>query len=121
MTKMAEKTMKSGWKPARMEMGFSRKAPAPILGLKPSKRTQESIGIVTDIVVGGLLGTTSFMIVSPRCLMPGNPAAGNHPEAALLTGLLLSGVWWAATGENYALISGLGTVLGLYGICKLFV
>lgn len=116
---IAKKT--SAWKPAKYEMGFARTARAPILRLTRSMRTRESIGIATDIVVGGLLGTTSFMIVSPHCMMPGNPAAGNHPEAALLTGLLVSGAWWMFTGQNYATIAGVGTALGLYGICKLFV
>lgn len=112
---------RTGWKPPKYEMGLARTVRAPIQGLHPSKRTRESIGIMTDIVVGGLLGTTSFMIVSPRCMMPGNPAAGNHPEAALLGGLALSGAWWVLTGDNYSLIAGLGTTLGLYGVCKLFV
>jgi hypothetical protein len=101
-------------------MGLTRTVRAPIQKLLSSKRTAESIGIMTDIVVGGLLGTTSFMIVSPHCMTPGNPAAGNHPEAALLAGLALSGAWWVLTGENYSLISGLGTTLALYGVCKLF-
>lgn len=109
------------WRPRKYEMGLTRTVRAPIFKLGPSKRTRESIGIVTDIVVGGLLGMTSFMIVSPHCVMPGNPAAGNHPEAALLAGLGLSGAWWVLTGDNYSLVAGLGTTLGLYGVCKLFV
>lgn len=111
---------RTSWKPAKLQMGLSRTIKAPVYKLTASKRTRESIGIVTDIVVGGLLGTTAFMIVSPHCMMPGNPAAGNHPEAALLSGLALSGAWWVLTGDNYSLISGLGTTLGLYGVCKLF-
>lgn len=110
----------SRWAPMKYQMGLDRTVKAPISGLKPSKRTTESINIVTDVIAGGLLGTTAFMLVSPKCMMPGNPAAGDHPEAALLTGLLLSGTWWAFTGENYALISGMGTTLGLYAICKIF-
>lgn len=101
-------------------MGLDRTIQAPILKLGPSKRTRESINIVTDVVAGGLLGTTAFMLVSPSCMMPGNPSAANHPEAALLTGLLLTGTWWAFTGQNYAAISGMGTTLGLYAICKIF-
>lgn len=118
-TAVAKKS--AGWKPARYELGMTRTVQAPVMKLKPSKRTSESIKIATDIVVGGLLGSTAFMLVSPHCMFPNNPAAADHPEVGLLTGLLLTGTWWALTGENYAGVAGLGTTLGLYGICKLFV
>lgn len=112
---------KAAWSPGRYELGFTRTVKTPVSKLGPSKHTSEGIGIVSDFVVGGMLATTTFMIASPRCLMPGNPALGDHPEAALVAGLLVSGAWWVFTGENYAALAGLIGTGALYGLCKILV
>lgn len=112
--------MASKWAPAKYEMGLVRRT-TPALqkaGVKP--QTMNSIGIVTDFLVGGVLASTVFITVSPHCIMPGNPALGSHPEAALLTGVILSGAWWVFTGQNYTTLATLAGTVGLYGVCKLF-
>jgi hypothetical protein len=116
---MATKIAK--WAPVKYELGLTRTVRPMIAKLGPSKRTMESVGIVTDFLVGGVLASTVFMTVSPHCIMPGNPMLGSHPEAALLTGVALSGLWWMVTGENYTTLATLGGTVALYGICKLFV
>jgi len=116
---MATKVVK--WAPARYELGLSRTRRPAIASLHPSKRTMDSIGIVTDFLVGGLLSSTVYMVISPRCIMPGNPVLASRPEAALVTGVALAGIWWLLRGENYTVLATLAGSVGLYGACKLFV
>lgn len=121
MKKIVTSANKAAWAPARYELGMTRTVTPAIRKLGGSKRTIDSIGIVTDFLVGGVLASTVFMTVSPHCMMPGNPMLGSHPEAALLTGIALSGLWWVVTGQNYTTLATLAGTVGLYGVCKLFV
>ena len=109
------------WTPARYELGMTRTVNPPIRRWGASKKTMDSVKIVTDFLVGGVLASTVFISVSPHCMMPGTPGLASRPEAALLTGIALSGMWWLATGENYTTLAALAGTVGLYGVCKLFV
>ncbi len=104
------------WKPARMQMGLSRTSDAPLRKLV-SKKALSSTQVVLDLAVGGFLATGLFAIVSPRCILPSTPVA-SHPEAALVLGLLASGAYWFATGQNVTSISGAVSTAFIYGLCK---
>lgn len=105
------------WSPARMQMGLARQSKPP-LGRLVSKSTLDSTKVVIDLGVGGMLAIGLYTIVSPRCIMPNTPVA-SHPEAALILGLLASGAYWFATGENVTSLSGAAATTFLYGMCKL--
>lgn len=117
--KMATGEKKAGWTPARYEMGLTRTVRPAVAKFSPSQKTMNAVGTVTDFLVGGVLAGAVFMTVSPRCLMPGNPSLGDHPEAALLTSLVVSGAFWFFTGQNYTTIASLAATLGIYGACKI--
>lgn len=109
---------KAKWAPARYELGMTRTVTPAIKKLGTSKKTMQSIGIVTDVLVGGVLASTVFITVSPHCIMPSTGVS--RPESALLAGVALAGLWWAVTGENYTTVATLAGTVGLYGVCKLF-
>jgi len=109
---------KAKWAPARYELGMSRTVTPAIKKLGVSKQGMKSVGIVTDLLVGGVLASTVFVTVSPHCIMPSTGAS--RPESALLAGVGLAAIWWAVTGENYTTVATLAGTVGLYGVCKLF-
>ncbi len=107
----------AGWSPAKMQMGLARQSPA-LLEKLVGKKVKDSTGVVLDLAVGGLLAVGLYTIVSPRCIMPYTPVA-SHPEAALILGLLASGAYWFATGENVVSLSGAASTAFIYGLCKI--
>lgn len=105
------------WSPAKIQMGLVKQTRAPLSKLV-SKKTLDSTQVGLDLAVGALLSIGLYTIVSPRCIMPNTPVA-SHPEAALVLGLLSSGVYWFATGENVTSVSGAVSTAFIYGLCKL--
>src|SRR5476651_115348 len=105
------------YKPARVQMGLARQSDAPLRKLV-SKKALSSTQVVLDLVVGGTLAIGLYTVVSPRCIMPNTPVA-SHPEAALILGLLLSGSYWFATGENVTSLSAAAATAFIYSMCKL--
>lgn len=105
------------WSPSKIQMGLSTTARPP-LGRLVGKKTLASTQVVLDLVAGGFFATGLYAMVSPRCIMPNTPVA-SHPEAALLIGLLASGAYWFATGQNVTAVSGAVSTAFIYGLCKL--
>lgn len=105
------------YSPARIQMGLVRQSKPP-LGRLMSKKALDSTNVVLDLAVGSMLAVGLYTIVSPRCIMPNTPVA-SHPEAALILGLLASGAYWFASGENVTSLSGAVATTFIYGLCKL--
>lgn len=110
--------MKKSWSPAKFQMGLARQSTAPLSRLVP-KRASETTQTILDLIVGGTLAVGLYTVVSPRSVLPNTPTVGAHPEAALIAGLVASGGYWFATGENVKAVSGAAAVVFLYGLSKL--
>lgn len=100
-----------------MQMGLARQSTAPLSRLVP-KKALDTTQIALDLAVGSMLAVGLYSIVSPRCIMPNTPVA-SRPETALILGLLASGAYWFATGENVTAASGAAATAFIYGFCKL--
>jgi hypothetical protein len=105
----------AGWSP--IQMGLARTSKPALSRLVP-KKALASTKVILDMGVGGMLAIGLYTLVSPRCILPNTPVA-SHPEAALILGLLASGAYWFATGENVTSVSGAAATAVIYGMCKL--
>jgi hypothetical protein len=109
---------KTTWSPAKFQMGLARTSRAPLSRLAPKKAVDTAVTIL-DLVVGGSLAVALYTVVSPRSVLPNTPIVGAHPEAALILGLLASGTYWFATGENVTALSGAAATAFIYGLAKI--
>lgn len=110
--------MKKNWSPAKLSMGLARTSRPPLSRLT-GKKTADTAATILDLIVGGTLAVGLYTVVSPRSVLPNTPTVGAHPEAALILGLIASGAYWFATGENVTAVSGAAATAFIYGLSKL--
>lgn len=109
---------KKTWAPHKVQMGLARQS-KPVLAKLIPKGALNKTGTVIDLIAGGMLAVGLYTVISPRSVLPNTPTVGSHPEAALILGLLASGAYWFATGENVMAVSGASATVFIYGLSKI--